>query len=134
MIDPANVPEVSISESLARYLFSRSHFRSSNNTVKADAFMPPPDREMSVTRHLCATETELWDVGKAVGLASGGRTLRGRADIGVSQCVQHKLQVVRAETQENPNHAHIIDWPTDEDSQLSIAQELASLAVFRKCP
>lgn len=107
MISPAEVPDIDPGETLARYVFARSHFRPSDNTVKPDAFMPPADLEMSVTRHLNATEDELWNVGKAIGETSQ-RTLRGRADIGVADCIDQQLQVLSAPLEDNPNHAHIV--------------------------
>jgi len=51
MIDPSNVADVEPGEILARYVFARNQIRTSDNSVKPAAFMPPPDLEMSVTRH-----------------------------------------------------------------------------------
>ena len=128
MINPANVPEVGPGETLARYVLFSGHIRQ-DQTVKADAFMPPPDRQLSVTRHLSATAAELWVVGEAVADARQ-RTLGGRADVGVPVCHAHKLVVRAAPVDHNPNHAHVLDWPADKPAQKAIAQELAANAVF----
>lgn len=60
MIDPSNVPQVADDETLARYILQRSHIRGSDHPVKPDAFIPHPYTDLSVTRHLMATESELW--------------------------------------------------------------------------
>ncbi|MBN2133794.1 MAG: hypothetical protein JW741_30105 [Sedimentisphaerales bacterium] len=128
MIDPANVPEVGQDETLARYVLFRGHIRQ-GQTVKADAFMPPPDRQLSVTRHLLAAEAELWEVGEAVATVRE-KTLYGRADIGVPACRAQMLVVRANPITGNPNHAHVLDWPEDKPAQKLIAQELAAHAVF----
>jgi hypothetical protein len=128
MIDPENVPEVAPDENLARYIFFHSHVRQ-DNSVKADAFMPPPDRELSVTRHLFALEQELWDVGQAVASASG-RSLQGRADVGATICTVQSLAVRAAPAGGNPNHAHVLNWPSDKPAQKIIAQQIAAAAKY----
>jgi hypothetical protein len=128
MIDPANVPDVGHDETLARYVLFQKHIRN-DGTVKADAFVPPSDLQLSVTRHLAATETDLWEVGDAVA-AEREKTLYGRADIGVAMCVGQRLVVRPAPIAGNPNHAHIEEWPAEKALQKIIAQELAATSVF----
>lgn len=128
MIDPANVPEVGPDEELARYILFSNHIRS-DRTLKPDAFIPHPHLKLSVTRHLQATEEELWEVGDDVAKARS-RPLYGRGDIGVPVCRAQRL-VVRAEPiADNPNHAHVSDWPADKPAQKAIAQEIAAKPLF----
>lgn len=129
MIDPANVQEVGASEVLARYVLQSSHVRRSNQSVKPDAFVPHPHKDLSVTRHLRATEDELWSVGQAIAVARG-ITLYGRGDISASHCMAQRLSVKAAPIEKNPNHANVSDWPADKASQKMIAQELAATASF----
>ena len=129
MIDPKNVPKVAADEALARYLMHSSHIRRSNQTVKPDAFMPHPHRALSVTRHLAATEAELWSFGEQVAAATG-KTLYGRGDIRVAVCLAQKLAVDAAPTETNPNHADVSGWPADKPAQKIIALEIAAAAVF----
>jgi hypothetical protein len=42
MIDSANIPPVGKDELVARFVLQRSHVRN-DQTVKPDAFMPPPN-------------------------------------------------------------------------------------------
>ena len=131
MIDPNNVPEVAPGETLARYILQRSHVRPGNLSVKPDAFMPPPSLELSVTRHLSATEEELWSIGEDVA-AKRCRTLYGRGDIQTVACLHLKLVVKAAPLviPPNPNHAHILGWPTEKSAQKNVAQQIAADAAF----
>lgn len=47
MIHPENIPDVSPDEALARYVMHSSHIRRSNQTVKADVFMPHADKHIA---------------------------------------------------------------------------------------
>lgn len=128
MIDPANVPDVGSDELLARFVLFGSHIRS-DDSLKPDAFIPAPRVELSVTRHLCATQAEIWDVGRSVA-ASRERTLHGRGDVRADVCQARKLRVRAAPIVGNPNHADIVDWPSQKPEQKLIAQELAARATF----
>lgn len=136
MIDPDNVPDVGIDETVARYILQRSHIRSSNQTVKQDAFIPNQNQELSVTRHLLASDEELWAIGESVA-SSTCKSLYGRGDVRTSQvaavssmCVAERLVVRAAPISGNPNHADILGWPADKPAQKAIAQELAAVAQY----
>jgi hypothetical protein len=129
MIDPENVPPVTDAELLARYVTTSRHFRSSDNTVKQDLFMPHPYIELSVTRHLDATESEVWEVGIDVVADQTGRTLYGRTDIQACDCNIDSLQVAaKPILPKNPNHADIEGWPSAKQDQKLIALKLAASA------
>lgn len=128
MIDPADVPSVGVTEILARYIMHSSHVRA-DQTVKPDAFMPYSLVQMSVTRHLRATENEIWTIGHEVA-ALRQRSLHGRADIATSDCLRQRLAVTAAPIEGNPNHANVGDWPVDKPAQKIIALELASKATL----
>jgi len=129
MMDPTNVPDVGTDETLARYVLQSSHVRRSNQTVKPDAFIPHPHRDLSVTRHLAATEDELWSVGEAVAMVIG-KALYGRGDVVTSAYTGQKLVVKAAPIKDNPNHANVSGWPADKPVQKMIAQEIAAAATF----
>lgn len=48
-------------EVLARFVISKRWVRE-NKTVQSDAFIPPPDLQLSTTRHKGLTAQELWNV------------------------------------------------------------------------
>lgn len=127
MIDANNVPDVTDDEQLARYVMQSNHFRSSDQTVKPDLFMPPPSEGLSVTRHLNATIEELWIVGTDIA-KSKNRTLYGRSDIKAGDCKVDSLQVVKKPIAENPNHADIEVFPLEKQDQKVIALKLAAAA------
>lgn len=133
MIDSANVPVVASHETLARYVLSGNHIRAANQTLKPDAFIPPPHGSLSVTRHLSATEDELWAVGKDIA-RSRVRTLHGRGDVGATVCINQDLAVEADPVGDNPNHANIVGWPADKPARKIIAQEIAAAAKFVPVP
>jgi len=134
MLDPAEIPPVNADELLARFIIFSKHFRSSNNTVKPDAFIPHPLIELSVTRHREATEDELWREGERVA-AIRSATLHGRADVPADAFEDQDLSVVaKPIIPENPNHADVINWPTEKPAQKMKAREIADKAVFASKP
>ena len=128
MIDSNNVPSISADETCARFVLHSRHIRS-DKTVKPDAFVPHPHRDLSVTRHLSASDAEVWSVGEKVA-AKTEKTLYGRADISVATCILQKLTAKAAPIDDNPNHADISDWPADKSAQKLIALELAEAAKY----
>jgi len=134
MIDPQGVPEVDPNETLARFIFSRSHIRRSDGTIKPDAFVPDPHAELSVMRHRDATESELWAAGHAIA-ALRDRQLHGRGDVGADAFLQRGLAVLPAPIindallPDNPNHANVTGWPkADSARQRLLALEIAAQA------
>jgi len=126
MIDPDNVPAVSDDELLARFVTQSKQCRS-DGTVKPDLFIQYRHVELSVIRHLNATEDEIWSVGCDVANAFE-RTLHGRADILASKCKVDTLRVVEKPLPRNPNHADIAGWPHPKQDQKAIALKLAASA------
>ncbi len=51
MIDPHNIPPVVVDELLARFITQAKQFRSTDQSVKPDLFIPYRLTELSVTRH-----------------------------------------------------------------------------------
>jgi hypothetical protein len=127
MIDPEKVPPIADTELLARYVTQSGQFRSSDNTVKQDLFMPHPYQELSLTRHIDVTDTEIWEVGIDVATKMG-RKLYGRADIKAIDCKIDSLKVTEKPLPNNPNHADIEGWPSAKQDQKAIALKLAASA------
>ena len=70
MTDEGALNPVTSDEQLARFILHRSHLRQ-DRTIKPDAFIPHPWPDLSVTRHLQLSETELWHVGRKVAEKTG---------------------------------------------------------------
>jgi hypothetical protein len=136
MLDPANVPAVDDTETTARFVVSMRHFNRETGTLKADAFVPRPHRELSVTRLTKVTDEEVWGVGQAVADARiPPRTLHGRGDVLASGYrSQPNLDVLADPVAGNPNHANVTGWPDEESAQVMIAKEIAAIADFVSAP
>jgi hypothetical protein len=117
---------VASEELLARFILHRSHLRQ-DWTVKPDAFIPHPWPNLSVTRHLYLSETELWKIAQQVARQTE-KTLHGRADVRASDFKRQTLRVVADPVLGNPNHANVSGWPLEKSAQKAIAQEIAQAA------
>ena len=112
-------------ETLARFLYTKNHYRSLDQTVKHAAFMPPGSKRLSVFRIHDLQENEVWSLGD---------TLRtepplGRADIKALDVAETGLTVDADDIP--PRHANIIGWP-DESSEIKLkALVLAEKALLR---
>lgn len=126
MTDKTEFPLVTDGESLARFVLVSKWIRN-DQTVRQDAFIPYPYPDLSVTRHVELSESELWQLGQSVA-DKRALPLYGRADI---QALVVKSQSLRIEpTPEPKNHANITGWPSDKPGQKIIAQEIAAAARF----
>jgi hypothetical protein len=132
-MNAVSLPPISSGELLARFITVDKWVRA-DRTVRQDAFIPPRDLQLSVTRHVNLAEAELWNIGQRVAdqVAKIPKApLYGRADLRVAQVAAQNLNTDPAPLADNPNHAHITGWPTEKPAQKLIAQELAAAAVFR---
>jgi hypothetical protein len=112
-------------EVLARYLYSKNHFRS-DNTVKHHAFMPPVDKRLSIFRTYGLVEEEIW----ALGATLRAEALVARADTTVLNVKDAGLTVEPDEPPER--HACIVGWPPDQSAILEKALRLSQKAVLRR--
>jgi len=137
MLDPSKIPDVDSHEMTARFVVSKRHMNRQSLTLKADAFVPHPHEELSVTRLIEMTESEIWGIGRNIAAArTPRRTLRGRGDVLAATYVGQQLEVVAVPVEGNPNHANVTGWPPadDEDRRLMIAKEIAAVARFVETP
>lgn len=119
-------------ELLARFVVFRGHVRA-DGTVKSDAFLPPSDLQLSVTRHRGLSEDQLWDRGQQVAKARAverSASLIGRADLTAELTSIQGLRVDPAPLPDDLNHANIVGWPAEKPAQKNVAQRLAAGAKF----
>lgn len=127
------LPPVAYDEWLARFIWLKSRVRQ-NQTVRPDAFIPPKDLQLSVTRHINLSEEELWNIGQRVADQAANTPtvpLYGRADLCVRDVSAQNLRTEASPRDDNRNHADIIGWPLEKSARKIVAQELADRAVFR---
>jgi hypothetical protein len=112
-------------ENFSRYLFSRNNYSPTKQIVHYTAFIPPPDKRLSVFCVSGLSENAIWEIGENVGNQSD-RKLSGRADIAALPVYEAGLSIDRNDIPFR--HANIIGWP-DEDSAIKLAAiELAQKA------
>lgn len=118
---------ISISEELAKFIFNKSQFSSSNNRVKYSVFLPPPNRRLSVFRISGLSVQEVWEIGETVGLLRAiPLSPLARADIKASSVLDAELEIDADDIP--PRHANIVGW-LEEDSAIKLkAIELAEKA------
>jgi hypothetical protein len=117
-------------ELVSRFITSSRWYRPLDNTVKADAFIPHPWPDLSVSRHKDLNEAQLWKIGEEITKSRAQTTnLHGRADLTVGQIKETRLHVEPQPVPENLNHAVITGWPPDKAAQKILAQELAAASV-----
>ena len=97
--------------------------------MRPDAFMPPKDLNLSVTRHLDLSEPGIWEIGQAVA-AARDLDLFGRADVVVRSVASIGLSAELAPIPENQNHAHVTGWPSDKPLQKTLALQLAAMSTY----
>ncbi len=128
----APLPPITLDELLARFITVKAWVRA-NQTIPQDAFIPPKDLQLSVTRHIHLTAAELRKIGQNVAdqvTKTPKAPLHGRADVRVHQVTAQKLNTEAAPLAGNPNHAHVTGWPGEKSAQKIIALELAALAAY----
>ena len=123
------------SELVARFVLSKRRFRSSDQYVKPEAFMPHPHTDLSVTRHKGISVEKIWKHGKAVAREKAASEKRdvpliGRADLRVSDVRKQSIQAIPDPIWKNWNHANLIGWPSDKPQQKIIALEIAAEAQY----
>lgn len=133
MLDPKQVPEVGLDERLSRYVLTKRHVNQETKLPKADAFLPHPYDELSVTRDLDASEGEIWDAGQRVA-AQRGKPLIGRGDVIAATYVGQNLKTIPDPVEGNPNHVNVAQWPSNKPQQKLIAIEIAAVATFVETP
>ncbi|MEI9475244.1 MAG: hypothetical protein WCO26_01520 [Deltaproteobacteria bacterium] len=115
-------------EDLSRFILEKKQIRA-DNTLRHTVFMPNRNGETSVFRISGISENQIWEIAVQVSRIRN-KELFGRADIPVLDVLSKKLQLIINEPPKR--HANIIGWPDDPSTKLSIAQELAAEATFRK--
>lgn len=116
-------------ELLARFILHSNCIHKSDNTLTQNAFIPPKDLKLSVTRHIGLSERDMWNCGKDVA-SLRKLQLYGRADIITLFILNQSLIVDAAPITTNKNHANIIGWPSDKERRKIIALELAREAAY----
>lgn len=118
-------------EKLARFVYSSSHIRNSNNSIRYTAFLPNPlDNQSSVFRISGILEPEIWNLADLYVTPNQSSTLKGRADINSENILKTGLRIMPKEPPYR--HANIFNWTADKSKNKLIALELEKLAVLHR--
>jgi hypothetical protein len=119
--------EVLPSETVSRYLFE-GNIRSSDNTIRHSAFIPPSSLKLSVFRIYDLADNDIWNlaVEKVEPYRKEAGTVIGRGDLLVSTVIQENLRVIPDSAPSR--HADVCGWPDDRDERVTIAKVLAAKA------
>ena len=118
-------------EFLARFITSKRWYSIQKSIVKPQAFMPPPNLQLSIFRIKDLKDPEIWEIGikQVFEKMKQPKNLHGRADIKAVDIFDVDLQI--EPDNPPPRHANIINWPDQKEKVKSIAQELAAKASLR---
>lgn len=138
MTGPTPEPEgtpLAAAELLARAVLTKRWFNQQTRALRPDAFEPPRDGNLSVTRHLMADEPMLWARCRRVAEVQG-KNFHGRADVSAAAVIASRagMSAVAAAREHDPGHAHVIGWPEDDSARLSVQVALAAAATFVAAP
>jgi hypothetical protein len=127
---------ISDDELLARFITRRDWMRH-DGTLRPEAFFPPRDLQLSVTRHGNLSMEQLWQLGRDVANVIAEKRsagLFGRADLQVKTVTRLNLKTEVAPLPGNPNHAHITGWSSDKSAWKAVLLELANAAQVIRIP
>jgi hypothetical protein len=110
---------------LARYIFSGSQFAATTGVVKYGAFLPPPNKRLSVFDIERLDDHAIWEMGKSQ--VARERSIKARADLLSDSVTSEGLSIA---PDENPTsrHRNITGWDNDSSKNLIIASNLSKKA------
>ena len=118
-------------EPLARYIFSKSHFRRANGSIKSQAFMPNQYKKtVSIIRHKDCSETCLLKIGKNME-TKRGHSLKAVCSLSAKNVRSIDGLDVESDTSrgQHRRHANIMGFNNWTDAKIrQIAKELAEKA------
>ena len=136
---PAPEPEgtvLSPDELVARAVISSRLYNKQTLALKPEAFEPPPDGNLSVTRHKGVEIAFIWERCQDVIINQTNRKLYGRADLSAKSVSDSRsgMAAVAAWRTHNPAHAHIVGWPREVPAKMEVQLALAAAAQFVAAP
>lgn len=115
-------------EPLARYILSKEHIRSSNNTVRHNLFMPPKTNDLSVFRIEGLNRAQTNELGEKYVAPIRSKPLLGYAEFLAAEVFSKGLHIAGTELP-HPRHADITNWPGGLEDR-AIAVYLAEVSTL----
>jgi len=120
---------ISGNEPACRFITGKDYYRTSDGTVRHNAFMQNREGEASVYRIIDLMDDEIFEIGRLFVAEKKGKPLKGRADIRVAKILENKLRV-DSQPDPHPRHANIVGWPEDKSEIKVLALQLAANATL----
>jgi len=120
---------ISDNEPVCRFITGKDYYRTSDGTVRHNAFMQNREGEASVYRIIDLMDDEIFEIGRLFVAEKKGKPLKGRADIRVAKILENKLRV-DSQPDPHPRHANIVGWPEDKSEIKVLALQLAANATL----
>lgn len=119
-------------ETLARFIFTPYHIKSSDGSVRWQAFKPAHDGT-SVTRQDFVSFERVFELGHDIArVSSRNIELRCKAEIQAQYIYSIRLGIKPAPSKRDPNHANIVGWPLDKNARMALCKELRIHSRFIK--
>jgi len=106
-------------ETIARFIFSSSHFSKGTERVKYGAYLPAKDGESSVYRVTGLHWDKIWDIGKDY-VETDKRKIRACAEATAIEITRHSLSIL-PETKKHYRHANIVAWPQEKHEKKNVS-------------
>lgn len=119
-------------DSVSRFILYKRWIRA-DNTIRPGAFSPLPDTKLSVTKHDGLSEIKLWQIAKKVATLMA-KDLHGRAEIRKINIIENALEIENAPVEDNPNHAHIVGWPSEGPELAMLLLKISRCSIYEATP
>jgi len=124
---------VATTEQLSRYIIESKKMRPAQGRAHHTAFMPPPNRRLSVYRTSDLDEDAIWEIGREFVAGPLQKTLYARADLQAAEVTACQLRTEPAPAV-HPRHANIEGWPDDDAQVRQFALVLSQRARLIQVP
>jgi hypothetical protein len=101
---------VAEAEPIARFILSKEHFRSSNNTIRHNAFMPARTNDLSVFRTQGLNKAQTIELGVEHVAPVRNKPILGYAELIAAEVFSRRLRIIGTEIP-HPRHANVTNWP-----------------------
>lgn len=119
--------EIANTELISRFILDKSQIRSSDKTVKHNAFLPQRNSQLSVYRTNGLSENEIWAIADQFVAQPRQKAVIARADLPAAAIVEAGLQLNPTDLP-HPRHANVVGWAESSSENRLTAIKLAAKA------
>jgi hypothetical protein len=120
MVEPEPTLVVQAEENITRHCRDSGHMRAGLMKGHYKAFMPPPNRRLSVVRSSGLDGDQI----EAIGRMHVHKDVQGHASVGVGVAQERGLSI-EPEPHPHPRHANVVGWSDADEANRLAARALA---------